>query len=431
MLSMQAQQKATIGEEIQPQPGSNVQRIIALSDCVIAVAFTLFVVNIQLPPDGLSESQLQSYVISNILPSMPFYLVSYLVVASSWISHYRILTYVKRSNSVFIMLNILFLASIVFLPVPLLFFYLYGNQAGVWQLFAATQVVTGMTLLLMWVVARGDHLLDSAIPSEYLTYTTIRLLLIPLGTLISLGVSFYSVLLAEGFFLCFYVLGWLLHSIIYRHRQSTGIMDGTTRMCSITDNMVAVAVTFLIAYITGTLLSNSQQPFSTALHTVLEQLPVYGFSLLIVGFYWLSHHRIFMVIRRHTLTLIWLNFAFLLFIELQPVFNSLRATYPGSQTTSILYASNQALTGLMILVIWVYAASRHRLIDMTMDRSHIISLALRALLAPLIFLSSIAVIIYRNDYIIYIWLLAIILLVADLAYWRIRQGAYQRETSLS
>lgn len=428
---MQAQQKASFADAFQPQPGSNVQRIIALSDCVIAVAFTLFVVNIQLPPGGLSESQLHSYVIHNILPVMPFYLVSYLVVASSWISHYRILTYVKRSNGIFIMLNIVFLASIVFLPVPVLFFYLYGNQAGVWQLFAATQVVTGITLLLMWVVARGDHLLDSEVPSEYLTYTTARLLVIPLGTLVSLAVSFYSVLLAEGFFLLSYVLGWLLRSIFYRHHRSAGMLEGTKRMCSITDNMVAVAITFLIVDITSTLLSESQQPFSTALDAVLGQLPVYSVSLLIVGFYWLSHHRIFMVIRRHTLTLIWLNFAFLLFIELQPVFNAIRSTYPNSQLTGILYASNQVLTGLMILVIWVYAASRHRLIDVTMDRSHIISLALRALLAPLIFILSIAVILFRNEYVIYFWLLAIILLVADLVYWRVRRGSHQREASLS
>ncbi len=428
---MQIQKKASIADEFQPQPGSNVQRIYGLSDCVIAVAFTLFVVNIRLPPDGLSESQLQSYIINNILPGMPFYLVSYLVVTSSWISHYRIFTYLKRSNSIFIMLNILFLASIVFLPVPVLFFYLYGNQAGVWQLFASTQVGTGITLFLMWVVARGDHLLDAGVPAEYITYTTLRLLLIPLGTLISLGVSFYSVLLAEGIFLLSFVLGWLLRSITYRHHRSAGVMEGTTRMCSITDNMVAVAITFLIAYITGTLLSGSYQPFSTALGAVLEQLPVYGFSVLIVGFYWLSHHRMFMVIRRHTLTLIWLNFAFLLFIELQPVFNALRATYPSSQTTGILYASNQVVTGLMILVIWVYAASGHRLIDKTMDRSHIISLALRALLAPLIFLLSIAVIAFRNDYAIYIWLLVIILAVADLVYRRIRRGSYQGEKSFS
>jgi len=202
-------------------------------------------------------------------------------------------------------------------------------------------------------------------------------------------------------------------------------MDGTIRMCSITDNMVAVAVTFLITYITGTLLSGSHQPFSTALGAVLEQLPVYGFSLLIVGFYWLSHHWIFMVIGRHTLTLIWLNFAFLLFIEMQPIFNALHATYPSYQLTAILYASNQALTGLMILVIWVYAASKHRLIDKTMERSYIISLALRALLAPMIFLLSIAVIFSRNDYVVNFWLLAIILSVADLVYWRVRHGSYK------
>ncbi len=428
---MQAQQKASFADAFQPQPGSNVQRIIALSDCVIAVAFTFFVVNIQLPPDGLNESQLQSYVIHNILPVMPFYLVSYIVVISSWISHYRIFTYLKRSNGIFIMLNILFLASIVFLPVPVLFFYLYGNQAGVWQLFAATQVVTGITLLLMWVIARGDHLLDPGTPSEYLTYTTARLLVLPLGTLISLGIAFYSVLLAEGFFLLSYVLGWLLRSIFYRHHRSAGMLEGTMRMCSITDNMVAVAITFLIADITSTLLSVSNRPFSTALGAVLGQLPVYSFSVLIVGFYWLSHHRIFMSIRRHTLTLIWLNFAFLLFIELQPVFNAIRSTYPNSQLSGILYASNQVLTGLMILVIWLYAASRHRLIDVTMDRSHIISLALRALLAPMIFILSIAVILFRNEYVIYFWLLAIILLVADLVYWRIRRGSHQREASLS
>lgn len=203
------------------------------------------------------------------------------------------------------------------------------------------------------------------------------------------------------------------------------------RMCSITDNMVAVAITFLIVEITSKLLSESHQPFSTALEAVLGQLPVYGLSVLIVGFYWLSHHRIFMIIRRHTLTLIWLNFAFLLFIELQPVFNAIRSTYPNSQLSGILYASNQVLTGLMILVIWLYAASRHRLIDVTMDRSHIISLALRALLAPMIFILSIAVILFRNEYVIYFWLLAIILLVADLVYWRIRRGSHQREASLS
>jgi uncharacterized membrane protein len=90
-----------------------------------------------------------------------------------------------------------------------------------------------------------------------------------------------------------------LRSIYYRRNPGAGYLEGTIRMCSITDIMTAVAITFLITTITGPLFSSNQQSFSTALNAVLAELPVYGFSLLIVGFYWLSHHRIYMVIRRH------------------------------------------------------------------------------------------------------------------------------------
>jgi hypothetical protein len=56
--ALRPQRNTRFIEDIRPQPGSNVQRTYRLSNCVIAVAFTLFVVNIHLPPAGLSESQL-------------------------------------------------------------------------------------------------------------------------------------------------------------------------------------------------------------------------------------------------------------------------------------------------------------------------------------------------------------------------------------
>lgn len=417
--------------DIRPTPGSNVTRIYGLSDCVIAVAFTLVIVNLRLPPEGLNESQLQHFIIYNMLSSqIPFYLATYIIVASSWISHYRILTYLKRSSSLFIILNVLFLASIVFLPVPVAFFYRYGNQTGSLLVFACTQLVTSVTLLLMWAVARVDHLLDPETPAEYRSYTTARLFVIPMGTLFAIGVAFYNVWLAEAIFLCFYVLGWFLRRIFYRHHQRSDYQEGTVRMCSITDNMTAVAITFLIATITSTLLSNKGQSFSAALDAVLAELPVYGFSLLIVGFFWLSHHRIFMVIRRHTMTLIWLNFAFLLCIEFQPIFNNLHASYPASRTATILYTLEQAATGLMLLVIWWYAAYKHRLIDQSMERFDILFFALRALVVPVIFILSIAIIVFRNNIVIYFWLLVIVLEVADLIYRRMRGRSHKEDQRL-
>ena len=415
-------------DDIRPTPGSNVERIYGLSDCVIAVAFTLIVINIRLPPDGLNESQLQSFILHNLLSNkLPFWFASYLVVASFWISHYRIFIYLKRSSSLFILLNIVFLASIVFLPVPIVFFFRYGNQAGVWQVFALTQVVTSTSLLLMWVVARAERLLDPEILPEYLSYTTARLFIIPIGTLLSVGIAFYNVWFAEGIFVLCYVLSWFFRSIYYRHNRRVHYVEGTTRMCSITDNMTAVAITFLITTITSIFVSNPQQSFSTALDAVLGELPTYGLSLLIVGFFWLSHHRIFMVIRRHNMILIWLNFAFLLFIELQPIFNSLHTSYPQSQTASILYALEQAVTGLMLLVIWWYAAKGHRLIDTSMDRFEIMFFALRALLVPMIFLFSTAIIFFRNGLAFYFWLLVILLEVADLVYRRVRRRSHEKE----
>jgi hypothetical protein len=118
---------------------------------------------------------------------------------------------------------------------------------------------------------------------------------------------------------------------------------------------------------------------------------------------------------------------FLLCIELQPIFNNLHASYPKSQLTTTLYASEQAATGLMLLVIWWYAAKGHRLIDKTMDRFEIISFALRALLVPMIFLLSIAIILFRNDLAFYFWLLVIVLEVADLVYRRVRRKSHEED----
>src|SRR5260370_42639098 len=60
--------------DIRPTPGSNVVRIYGISDCVIAVAFTLFVVNIALPPVGLSASQLQNFITQDMLRKIVFFL---------------------------------------------------------------------------------------------------------------------------------------------------------------------------------------------------------------------------------------------------------------------------------------------------------------------------------------------------------------------
>ena len=81
----------------------------------------------------------------------------------------------------------------------------------------------------------------------------------------------------------------------------------------------------------------------------------------------------------------------------------------------------------MLLVIWWYAARGHRLIDETMNRFEIMFFAFRALLVPMVFLLSVAIILFRNDLAIYFWLLVIVLEVADLLHRRIRRKSHQED----
>ena len=51
--------------------------------------------------------------------------------------------------------------------------------------------------------------------------------------------------------------------------------------------------------------------------------------------------------------------------------------------------------------------------------------AFRALLIPMIFLLSIAIIVFHYDYAFYFWLLVIVLEVADLIYRRVRRRSHE------
>jgi hypothetical protein len=103
----------------------------------------------------------------------------------------------------------------------------------------------------------------------------------------------------------------------------------------------------------------------------------------------------------------------------------LHASNPTSQTATLLYASDQAATGLILLVIWWYAAQGHRLIDETLDRFEIMSFALSTLLVPMIFLLSLAIILFRNDLAFYFWLLVLIPEIADHDYRRMQCRLYK------
>jgi hypothetical protein len=66
-----------------------------------------------------------------------------------------------------------------------------------------------------------------------------------------------------------------------------------------------------------------------------------------------------------------------------------------------------------------------------MERFDILFFALRALVVPVIFILSIAIIVFRNNIVIYFWLLVIALELADLIYRRIRGRSHKEDQRLA
>jgi uncharacterized membrane protein len=100
------------------------ERLLLFSDGVIAVALTLATISIRLPTDkeltNLSEllTELGPYLLTN--------LIAFVIVGSYWYEHWRFFRYIKSSTTALVIWNLLFLASLVFLP--FLSHYYGGNS---------------------------------------------------------------------------------------------------------------------------------------------------------------------------------------------------------------------------------------------------------------------------------------------------------------
>lgn len=114
-------------------------------------------------------------------------------------------------------------------------------------------------------------------------------------------------------------------------------------------------------------------------------------SFLIIGSYWVTHHRDFQYIVKFDRRLIWINLMLLMCVAFLPFPTALLGSYPAQQITVTFYAASLAAVGFVKALLWWYAASHHRLIDRALDPHRIMLITRRSIIAPLVFLFSIVI----------------------------------------
>lgn len=189
---------------------------------------------------------------------------------------------------------------------------------------------------------------------------------------------------------------------------------GIERLVFFSDAVFAIAITLLALEIrlpeTSTHLDNDG-----LLRGLLDLTPKYlsfVISFLVIGLYWMTHHRRFRFIKRYDRTLLWLNLLLMMVIAFIPFPTSVLSEY-GNRTATIFYALVITLCGLLSATVWLWASWDNRLLDPPLTREQNRAELLRTLLTPTVFLLSIGIAFVNDDLAKYSWGLLFLASVVD------------------
>lgn len=166
--------------------------------------------------------------------------------------------------------------------------------------------------------------------------------------------------------------------------------EGNERLVFFSDAVFAIAITLLVLEIKvpehipeGGLVG--------LLPELLPKLAGHVVSFIVLGIYWVGHHNMFMHIKRHDRTLLWLNHLFLLCIASMPFVAGL-ITHHGDDLLAIAsYGGLLVITGLVLDAIWWYASHQRRLIGPSIDPELVAFVHRKILSGPLLYLVAIGI----------------------------------------
>lgn len=177
-------------------------RLLALSDGVIAIAITLLVLEISVPaiPTG-TPAEVLSAVIAQQWHEFFAYVLSFLVIGLYWILHRRVFVHIDRHDRGMLWLNLVFLLFVAFIPYATNVFITYPGQFGV-SFYAGMQALTGFSLTLLWGYASRKHLIETGLTSRTVEIQAARFLVSPVVFTLSALIALVNPTLA--------ILSWLL-----------------------------------------------------------------------------------------------------------------------------------------------------------------------------------------------------------------------------
>lgn len=179
-------------------------RILSLSDGVFAFSLTLLVLTLAVPVitnPALSVSQVSGrlgYLLRQQYTTFLGYVFAFVMIAIWWSAHNRLFRWIVRYDDLLIGLNMALLLEIAVMPFVLRVYIDYTDTQVAVILFALIELVTGLTLSLIWFYASWQHrLIRRTIPVSDIQWMQYRTLITPAVFAVSIAIALVSILGAE------------------------------------------------------------------------------------------------------------------------------------------------------------------------------------------------------------------------------------------
>ena len=155
-------------------------RIEALADGVFAIAMTLLILEVKVPallPDQIEELPNR---LLQLWPKVAAFVISFLICGVFWVGHHAQLHFVRRSDRIFMWLNIVFLMAISAIPFSAALIGEYPQQPTAIRVYCGNLILAGFVLYaqLRYAAGRGQ-LFDHDIDARFITLGGQRILMGP------------------------------------------------------------------------------------------------------------------------------------------------------------------------------------------------------------------------------------------------------------
>lgn len=161
------------------------------------------------------------------------------------------------------------------------------------------------------------------------------------------------------------------------------------RLENFSDGVFAIAVTLLILNVRfpdTKYVSNHH--LNDLLIGIVPHLVTFAFSFLVIGVFWISHHRIFSFVRILDSTLLWLNILYLLFIAIIPLTAAILSENPFLPTAILLYTITLLIIALMHFVLLEYILRNKTLKHEALTRDIYKSAQRTAIVGPICYIAA-------------------------------------------